>query len=1181
MIPFKTKHAGLTSRFTCSYVSPTIHLAGKSASLSASDLPVLRRSFTSTRAPPLSPHSLWFSLFRAIGGPLYLTLILQSAGLAFFQLVPACTRRFLEFLEGSRADGEGVRLACVLFLVSALSYLNQNLVAQSEHQTVCKASSILTANIANKTARLSAGYIDRQGPAYAMHIMGKADSIAWFLYQLNHLWPVPFNLGLALYLLWGEVGGVLFASLALSFLSLVVSGAVSARAEAYEPVKDGYGKQLMQRVSEYAKGIKTIKLNGWDEFAESRVRAASSGVSDCEIRSSVWSQLNSGQQNLFGCLAVATAIYYFALTEGALTAAKIYTVVTLYQQLRDPLSSLGRTLAELRAMNCHVQKLSEFLLAPESAPHSTPGRKISKGEVLIENVTFHSRNGGPAKAKRTVLKYINLHVNPGELMGITGKVGSGKSLLCRAMLNELDFEAGTAETGGKVAYLPQDPWIFGATLRDNVVMDQKFDSEKYARVVRACALDAEVELSDSSVVGSRGNNLSGGQRQRVALARAVYSEADIYIFDDSLSQLDPQMAESVFKGVVEGYLLGKTRIFVTSNERWLRKMKRVVALHNGEIMSDGSAVPMLWLGDVRNRANSKNAESAAADSSSPSMSPVRVRAEEKSAPLSIWAMLRKIVAYGPNWLLPILPVLIFAISYTEELSTSQLYTWSSASLRASVLSYSAAILGAFLLPILYVYLRTRYESEATLGLHSELFRRFVNAPLSWHNGAGLGQVVSRLTTNFGGAFKLFNYTLNIAQQFARLFSSLSRILVFLPEYLLSVAASFIFFSHLSTLYNPLVKSTIQLEESSREQLLSRFQEFIDGLLVVRASNSVLWLQNRAMEQQDAKIRAILTHMMGLQWMDFRWKSLATIVLAVVVAFCLARAEDVAPGAAAVILQYNGNLSWNIQYIGMLIAEYSATVATCRNFVRFFGGIPSESQSGDKPVLSGQITVRNLSIRYSNDSPLVLSGADLNIAAGEKLGLVGRSGCGKSTFLQCLVRLVESSHGEVMLGSKDISGVALEELRKQVMLVPQEAWLAAGSVRENLDPYRRRRDEEIARVLEEVGLKGLLERRTLDGGSILDVKVTEGGGNLSQGEKQLMSLARVIIRRPAVVLLDESMSSLDESAEAHITSLISRELAASTVVTVAHRPGSLQCCSRVVEIKDGRFVDASVGAVAAE
>lgn len=211
---------------------------------------------------------------------------------------------------------------------------------------------------------------------------------------------------------------------------------------------------------------------------------------------------------------------------------------------------------------------------------------ITEFPLIIENGNF-SWN------REDILKNINIKVKTGSLTAVVGSFGSGKSSLISALLGEMKKKSGNVNTFGKIAFVSQQAWIQNATLKDNILFGQSMEREFYDTVVRACALEPDLELlpgGDMTEIGEKGINLSGGQKQRVSLARAVYSVADIYLLDDPLSAVDSHVGKHLFDHVIgpNGLLKNKTRLFVTHNVTFLSQTNHILTVDDGNILESGS-----------------------------------------------------------------------------------------------------------------------------------------------------------------------------------------------------------------------------------------------------------------------------------------------------------------------------------------------------------------------------------------------------------------------------------------------------------------------------------------------------------------------------------------------------------------------------------------------------------------
>jgi ABC-type multidrug transport system fused ATPase/permease subunit len=336
-------------------------------------------------------------------------------------------------------------------------------------------------------------------------------------------------------------------------------------------------------------------------------------------------------------------VYVYA-TAGDISASIIFSSIVAFDMLRLPLMFYPNALAQYAQAKVSLRRVATFLGSSEVNTMGYTRNMDSKGEIIVDNATLYwydpneplprsvlnsddtvsekssksnksqRRLSTTAEKKKSssrkllptvvedeeemvypkpVLNNVNIHVSTGELCAIVGPVGSGKSTLCSAILNEavLGKDSHICLTGS-VAYVSQTAWILNRTVRENILFGRVYDESRYDRVIDACCLRHDLRIledGDSTEIGERGINLSGGQKQRVSLARAAYADADVYIFDDPLSALDPEVAEIVFDECILGMLRSKTRLLVTNQLQFLSKCDSIIALGaHGHVLEQGT-----------------------------------------------------------------------------------------------------------------------------------------------------------------------------------------------------------------------------------------------------------------------------------------------------------------------------------------------------------------------------------------------------------------------------------------------------------------------------------------------------------------------------------------------------------------------------------------------------------------
>uniref|UniRef100_A0A0A9GBQ8 ABC transporter domain-containing protein n=1 Tax=Arundo donax TaxID=35708 RepID=A0A0A9GBQ8_ARUDO len=240
-------------------------------------------------------------------------------------------------------------------------------------------------------------------------------------------------------------------------------------------------------------------------------------------------------------------------------------------------------------------------------------------------------------------------------------------------------------------------------------------------------------------------------------------------------------------------------------------------------------------------------------------------------------------------------------------------------------------------------------------------------------------------------------------------------------------------------------------------------------------------------------------------------------------------------------------------------------------VNQFSNLPSEAAwkiedhlpSSNWPT-HGDIDIKDLKVRYRPNTPLILKGINLSISGGEKIGVVGRTGSGKSTLIQALFRLVEPAEGKMIIDGVDISTLGLHDLRSRFGIIPQEPVLFEGTIRSNIDPIGQYSDAEIWQALERIQLKGVVASKP----EKLDAPVADSGENWSVGQRQLLCLGRVILKRAQILFMDEATASVDSQTDGTIQKITRQEFSSCTIISIAHRIPTVMDCDRVLVLDAG-------------
>ncbi|KAF0684828.1 hypothetical protein As57867_023152, partial [Aphanomyces stellatus] len=411
-------------------------------------------------------------------------------------------------------------------------------------------------------------------------------TLIWASISLHSLWVVPSQVIIISYMLYQEIGLAAFAGMGMIILSLSLGGYISTvQSHAYMNVSDARDDR-MQAVKETFSSILIVKLHAWEQKCREKIAT----LREIEL-GHVWRLMSTGAVSIF-CFWAAPlfvsmtsfAVYTMVLNQ-PLTATKVFTSLSLFRLLQGPLRELPDNVTAIVEARVSLARMLKFLTQPDQSPLPAPASASGKATIIdIQDGSFAWGTDGQSP----ILTNISLTISRGDLVVVHGKVGSGKSSLCHAIMGEMTQTQGTTGVYGSIAYASQEAWIQQMSVRDNILFGAPFDSAKYTRVVDACGLLPDFSLmkfGDMTEVGSKGRNLSGGQKARIGLARACYSNADIVILDAPLAAIDAVVQKEIMTKCIETLLKSKTVILVTHNADIIgsESVNRLVELDEGSL----------------------------------------------------------------------------------------------------------------------------------------------------------------------------------------------------------------------------------------------------------------------------------------------------------------------------------------------------------------------------------------------------------------------------------------------------------------------------------------------------------------------------------------------------------------------------------------------------------------------
>ncbi|CAG9107766.1 unnamed protein product [Plutella xylostella] len=885
--------------------------------------------------------------------------------------------------------------------------------------------------------------------------------------------------------------------------------------------------------------------------------------------------------------------------------------------------SSSQSLGEAAVRPLSYQSKSSIFGSLNVIPPDVPRRRSMSypGELAVEVRDVSCSWVGDANL--LALKNVSVRLARGKLCAIIGAVGSGKSSFLQLLLKELPAASGTVSIFGKISYACQEAWLFPNTVRENILFGLPFEPEKYKRVCRVCALEMDFKqfpYGDQTLVGERGVSLSGGQRARINLARSVYREADIYLLDDPLSAVDANVGRQLFEGCINGYLRGRTRVLVTHQIHFLKAADYIIVLNEGKVENmgtfeelanckefstllaplqegkdDNKSLSSTGGGDQKlTRPQLMHSQSKMSESMDlPEYAAQKQEAEERGSGNLKWSVVAAYFSAGGGFALFLTVVCIFGaaaaaagadfwVSYwtnqvaihEEQLAGAELEAGLDVQMgrfttRTYIIFHGCIVGACLLLTKLRVFPFAHVCVTASANLHNRMFSTMLRGVMRFFDTSSSGRILNRFTKDIGSLDEILPRTLlDVFQIYSTLLAILVLNAVALYWTLVPSAVLLVIFGFAVNVYMKAAQSIKRLEGTTKSPVFGMVTSSLSGIATIRSSGAEQRLIDEFDKHQDLHTYAWNGYLGGGTTFGLYLDTICLVYMTTVIFVFLYIdfGDAVAVGSVGLAVTQSNLLTFILQHGARMLVEFLAQLTSVER-VLDYTRIPTEDNlfTGqiDTPPnwpAQGKILLQNVNLRYAKDEEPVLKNLNISIESGWKVGIVGRTGAGKSSLISALFRFAYID-GRILVDDVDTSLVALQELRSKISIIPQEPVLFSASIRYNLDPFDVYSDDELWRALEQVDMKAAVPS--------LDFKVTEGGANFSVGQRQLVCLARAVLRSNKVLIMDEATANVDPQTDSFIQQTIRRQFASCTVLTIAHRLNTIMDSDRVLVMDAGQ------------
>ncbi|KAJ5087523.1 ABC bile acid transporter [Penicillium angulare] len=828
-------------------------------------------------------------------------------------------------------------------------------------------------------------------------------------------------------------------------------------------------------------------------------------------------------------------------------------------------------------------------------------------------------------------KSLLLYALAGEAITVSGTISSPSQANHLEFSTKIsDMEKTNAKESQSasqtIATVPQSAWMDNTSIRDNILFGLPMNQQRYRAALNNCALDADLEAmkdGDETIVGLKGVLLSGGQRWRVALARALYSNAEVILMEDVLSAVDAGVRDILVDKAIRGDLArGRTRILVTHHAQQCQTSATyMVQLHEGRVkeqrrLSPNTPSPFPTRGEQKcyslsEEVDRDNCQYGDGDAPPPGtdtnnkkdaahrISKSTEKEGKPKAPLQKETALSRYKAYFgatggmQSWLLVSAAVIV-----CESLSLANswwLQYWSSQMNQSREVEYKlttsdestrTAIHGAIFMTIsclncLAIAVRCFVwfiiGAKASASLFEKMTSSILDSPVQWLEGSSHGEILTRSTSDTYTVDQRLphdiGYTIESMSQVVSIV--MTNIFVF-PTEILLVPLLLYAYCRVGT---RLISSTRTLKNISATATSSLYQQLNsilapDGFLTVRAYGMSRHFMDRIFRAVDDVSSANWHHALCLIKMDLQLGVIGALFLTSVALSAVLTKSDAGTTAIALtfVMQFSKAMSGFLQRI----ATVESGLNSMERIIEY-GDLPTEPKSGIDPPASwpsnGKVQVQNLVAAYNtaDNSRPTLNDISFLINPGERVGIVGRTGAGKSSLNLAFARLINQQEGKIIIDGVDISTLKLHALRQQLFAIPQDPHLFTRSIRSTLDPEGAFDDTTLLGVLRKVHFTTSSSKET-DTSADLSFMVKDGGSNLSQGQRQMLFLARALLYRPIIVIMDEATSAIDVETDTAIQAALRAGLPDTTIISVVHRLATIADFDKVLVLEDGCLVE---------